>query len=122
MCYAPGEPAQDPQDDGEIQDEGVTAGVLNVTAEGPTSSGFVTVYPSGQPRPLASNLNTVGNGTVPNRVVVQVGTDGKVDIYIDVGTVHLIADIAGYYTGPSLRLVGRRTAQLNTRRVPDPST
>ena len=38
-----------------------TAVVLNVTVTQPLGSGFVTVYPCGDPRPLASNLNFVGD-------------------------------------------------------------
>src|SRR4029079_10577155 len=34
-----------------------SAVVLNVTGTNPTGDGFVTVYPCGSPRPLASNLN-----------------------------------------------------------------
>jgi hypothetical protein len=76
----------------------VTAVVLNVTAVWPSANSFVTVYPSGQPRPLASNLNTSANAIVPNLVTVQVGADGRVSLFNDAGTTDLIADIAGYYT------------------------
>ena len=80
---------------------GVTAVVLNVTAVWPSAAGFVTVYPAGQSRPLASNLNTSPNATVPNLVVVQVGTDGQVSLFNAAGSTDLIADIAGYYTEDS---------------------
>jgi len=76
---------------------GATAAVLNVTAAQATQSGFVTVYPFGQAAPNASNLNYQHNQTVANLVIVPV-TNGKVNITnTSAGTVHLIADLAGYY-------------------------
>ena len=83
---------------GGVPVSGVTAVVLNVTAVAPSQSGHITVYPSGQTRPLASNLNPTAGVTAPNLVVVKVGSDGKVNLYNAVGTTHLIADVAGYYT------------------------
>ncbi|MFI8963085.1 FlgD immunoglobulin-like domain containing protein [Streptomyces sp. NPDC053493] len=75
---------------------GATAVVLNVTATGPTAGGFVSVYPYGTQRTAASNLNFTAGQTVPNLVVVPV-KDGKVTFYNRAGSVHLIADVAGYY-------------------------
>jgi len=78
---------------------GVTAVVLNVTATGPTAGGYVTAYPDGQPRPAqGSNLNFAKGETIPNLVIVAVGSDGKVDLYNGSGgTVSLIADLQGYF-------------------------
>ncbi len=77
---------------------GVTAVVLNVTATNPTASSYVTVYPDGTTRPVASNLNFTAGETIPNLVTVPVGSDGAVDFYNDAGSVNLVADLAGYYT------------------------
>jgi hypothetical protein len=74
-----------------------TAVVLNVTATGGTSSSYVTVYPDGTTRSSASNLNFTAGETIPNLVVVPV-VDGKVDFYNNAGSVHLIADLTGYFT------------------------
>ncbi|WP_370413966.1 FlgD immunoglobulin-like domain containing protein [Streptomyces fradiae] len=79
-----------------IDRPGASAVVLNVTATGPTSASFVSVYPYGTQRAAASNLNFTAGQTVPNLVVVPV-KDGKVTFYNHAGSVHLIADIAGYY-------------------------
>jgi PKD repeat protein len=77
---------------------GVTAVALNVTVAEPSSFGFLTVYPDGQGRPFASNLNWSAGQTVPNLVIVPV-VNGKVDFYNgSTGTVHVIADLAGYFT------------------------
>ena len=75
-----------------------TGVVLNVTAVGPTAAGYVTVYPNGVTRPLASNLNFVPGDTIPNSVIVGIGTQGKVNLYNANGTIDLVADIVGYYS------------------------
>src|SRR5207237_22129 len=42
---------------GGVPASGVTAVVLNVTVTDTSAPSFLTVWPTGQPRPLASNLN-----------------------------------------------------------------
>ncbi|MEU8758115.1 N-acetylmuramoyl-L-alanine amidase [Streptomyces sp. NPDC048659] len=76
---------------------GVTAVVLNVTATNPTAGSFVSVYPDGQERSSASNLNFTAGLTIPNLVVVPV-VNGKVNFYNKSGSVDLLADITGYFT------------------------
>jgi hypothetical protein len=79
---------------------GVSAVVLNVTAVGPTASGYITAYADGTTRATVSNLDFVRGQTVPNLVTVKVGSNGKVDLFNGSGgTVNLVADIAGYYIG-----------------------
>jgi hypothetical protein len=86
---------------GGLPNSGVSAVVLNVTATQTDSGGYLTVWPSGQPQPFASSLNYERAGeTIPNHVLVPVGTDGKVLLYTSAGT-HLIADVAGYFTDDS---------------------
>src|SRR5207247_7160663 len=62
---------------GGIPATGVAAVVLNVTVTGPTAPSFVTVWPTGPPRPTASNINFTKGQTVPNLVTVQVGCGGR---------------------------------------------
>ncbi len=81
-----------------VPSTGVTAVALNVTATNPTASSYVTVYPDGETRPTASNLNFTAGETIANLVIVPVGADGEVDFYNDVGSVNLVADLEGYYT------------------------
>lgn len=83
---------------GGVPETGVSAVVMNVTVTGPTTGGFVTVYPSDKSAPNASNLNFSGGQTIPNLTTVKVGTDGKVNLRnFSAGSVNLIADVAGYY-------------------------
>ena len=77
---------------------GATSVVLNVTATNPGASSYLTVYPSGQDRPLASNLNFVAGQTISNRTTVQVGAGG-VSVYNLAGTVDVVVDLNGYYSG-----------------------
>ncbi len=71
---------------------------MNVTAIGGNASSFLTIFPSGAAKPLASNLNwTAGQAPVPNAVTVDVPADGKVSFFNLAGTVNVAADIIGYY-------------------------
>ncbi len=85
---------------GDVPSAGVTAVVLNVTAVNPSAGTFVTAWPTGEPRPLASNLNIPAGDTRPNLVTVKVGAGGRVSVANDAGTVDLVADVSGWY-GPS---------------------
>jgi hypothetical protein len=76
---------------------GAGAVALNVTVTQPTAGGFLTVYPTGEARPLASNANFVAGQTLANAVVVKLGAGGKVTIFNSSGTSHLVADVAGWY-------------------------
>ncbi|MFN2608136.1 MAG: CAP domain-containing protein [Acidimicrobiales bacterium] len=82
---------------GGIPSTGVSAVALNVTVTGPTEASFLTVWPAGQARPLASNLNDVPGLTVANQVLVKLGTGGKVSLYNHLGTVDVVADVVGVY-------------------------
>ena len=70
--------------------------VLNVAVTGTASGGYLTVYPCGAPRPLASNLNYSAGQTIANTVTSKVSANGKVCIYTS-GPTHLIADINGFF-------------------------
>jgi len=82
---------------GGVPSGGVSAVVLNVTATGPTSGSFITVYPSDVARPLASNLNFPSGWTGANAVTVPVSAAGQVSFYNSLGSVQIIADVVGFY-------------------------
>ena len=69
--------------------------VLNLTVTQPAGGGFLTLFPTGTARPLASDLNGAGGETRPN-LVVKVGAGGKVGLYTWAGT-HVVFDVAGWY-------------------------
>ncbi|MDH6461540.1 hypothetical protein M2302_001710 [Micromonospora sp. A200] len=75
----------------------ISAVVLNVTVTQPTAAGFITVYPTGGGWSNASNVNFVAKETVPNQVTVPV-VNGSVSFHHSgQGTVHLVADLQGFY-------------------------
>ena len=59
---------------------GVGAVALNVTVTEPSAYSFLTVWPTGAPRPLASNLNFVAGQTVANAVLTKVGANGQLGL------------------------------------------
>ncbi|MFM7616051.1 MAG: hypothetical protein ACKO72_01115 [Actinomycetes bacterium] len=83
---------------------------LNVTVTGATVPGFVTVYPSGTTRPTSSNLNYVGGQTVPNGVLVKVGTTQSIELFASGGCPDLIVDVVGGFTATPIPLVDGCTA------------
>src|SRR5439155_2878112 len=83
-----------------VPSSGVAAVVLNVTVTGTTAGSYLTVWPKGVPRPLASNLNWTAGKTVPNLVEVEVGVDGQVSIFNALGSTNVIFDVAGYVAAP----------------------
>jgi alpha-tubulin suppressor-like RCC1 family protein len=87
-----------------------TSVVLNVTGTMPTEATFVTAYPAGAARPTASNVNLVAGETRPNLVTVAVGAGRKVVLYNNAGSIHLIADLAGFYASETAAATGRFTA------------
>jgi hypothetical protein len=86
---------------GGVPSSGVSAVVMNVTVTNPSAASFLTVFPTGAPAPLASNLNFTAGETVPNRVIVGVGASGQVSIFNALGSTDVIADVGGYFTDSS---------------------
>ena len=84
---------------GGVPASGVTAVVANVTATNTTAASFLTVWPDPTTQPNASDLNWVAGETVPNLVVVELGSDGAVDVYNYAGSTDVIVDVEGYYSG-----------------------
>ncbi len=103
---------------GGVPATGVTAVALNVVATNDTGPpSYLTVWPSGQARPLASNLNYTPGVSVPNLVIAQVGTDGKVSMYNNLGSVDVAADVQGWFSDPSA--VGSTYVPLPPSRILD---
>lgn len=78
---------------------GATAVVLNVTGVSATRSTDVRVFPASSDGavPSVSNLNLAAGQTRANLVTVAVGEQGAVRLRNESGSVHLLADLAGYY-------------------------
>ena len=98
---------------------GAIAVVMNVTVTDTTTPGFLSVYPTGTPKPVSSSLNWAPNRTVPNLVTVPVGAGGQVQLYNEVGSANVVVDVVGwfddgndpgaaYVTMPRIRLLDSR--------------
>jgi hypothetical protein len=70
--------------------------VLNVAVVDGTLPSDLRIYPSGKPRPNASNLNFRAGQVLANSAIVAVGDNGDIQIYNNSGTVHVIADLIGW--------------------------
>ena len=80
---------------------GAVAAALNVTTTGATApSSFLTVYPAGRPRPLASSVNTQAGVDRANSAVVGLGPGYS--IYNDAGSVQPLVDVMGYFVVPPM--------------------
>ncbi|MBV1894678.1 MAG: hypothetical protein KUG57_11555 [Ilumatobacteraceae bacterium] len=73
-----------------------TAVIANITAVGPTAWGYLTAYPTGADRPVASNLNFLPGQTVPNLVMLKLGAGGSISIFNEFGSTQVIVDVMGY--------------------------
>ena len=78
---------------------------MNVTVVPSTGTlGYLTVWPAGQPRPVASTLNSVDGRIKANAAIVPAGTGGNISVYAT-DTTNVIVDVNGYFapvTGSTL--------------------
>ncbi len=98
---------------------GAAAAVLNVAATGPTSVSFLTVYPTGESRPLAANLNFKVGDTVSNRAMVKLGAGGKVTIYNNAGSTDVVVDVGGWFSDASVTGTSGAYTPLTPARILD---
>jgi DNA-binding beta-propeller fold protein YncE len=89
-----------------VPSTGVTAVVVNVTAIDPNAGTFLTLYPDLGSKPRTSNLNPAAGTVVANLVEVAVGSDGKIDIFNQAGTVNVALDVEGYVSAPGSGTAG----------------
>lgn len=75
-----------------------SAYVLNLTAVSPTTSGYLTAYPTGKAVPGTASVNLASGRTVAHLVTVPAGTDGSVTIRNAAGSTHVVADLVGWYS------------------------
>ena len=87
---------------GGIPTTGAAAATLNLAVTGATRTGYLTAYPTGTPRPTASTLNFTAGTTIANLTVTKLGTNGRITLHnASPGTIHLVADTAGYHLAPA---------------------
>ncbi len=92
---------------GAIPTTGVDAVILNVTSVNPSGAAYVVLYPGGGNRPLVSTTQFQHGETRAGRVIVGVGSDGKVDLYNSpFSATDVVVDIAGWFTKGSSTAFG----------------
>src|ERR1035441_12099 len=67
---------------------------VSVVPNGPL--GYLTVWPAGQPRPLASTLNSLDGRIKANAAIIPAGTSGEISVYAT-STTNVIVDVNGYF-------------------------
>lgn len=73
-----------------------TAVVVNVTAIDPDLNGFLTAYPCGAERPLASIVPAVAGRIVPGTAVVPLNADGNFCVF-SMRATDIVIDLSGVY-------------------------
>ncbi len=85
--------------------------------------GYLTLWPTGQPQPIASTLNAPDGSVLANAAIVPAGTSGSIDAFALQDT-ELIIDINGYFVPPSTNTLQFYPVQpcrvLDTRRAVGP--
>jgi hypothetical protein len=73
---------------------------LNVTVVPSTATlNYLTTWPAGLPRPLASTLNSPAGTVVANAAIVPAGTNGDIGLYVSDAT-DVLFDVNGYFAAP----------------------
>jgi hypothetical protein len=82
---------------GAIPDDATSVAVNITIDEDATLKSFLTVWPTGQTRPNTSANNAEPGLVSANSAIFQVGTDGKLSVFNQQGTVNVIMDVTGYF-------------------------
>jgi len=72
---------------------------LNVTVVSPPANGFMTVYPTGTPRPGTSTISYAANKTRANNAILLLPANGQLTVFNfnGVGATHVLLDVNGYF-------------------------
>ena len=73
---------------------------MNFAAVPKQALGYLTVWQTGQPRPVVSTLNDLTGTIVANAAIVPAGTGGDIAVYPSNDT-DLVVDIDGYFAPPA---------------------
>ena len=104
-----------------VPSDAITVAV-NLTGTESAAAGYVTVWPTGEPRPLASALNFSGaNDTAANAVIMRLGSGGQINLFTQ-SSAHLVADVTGYWTAAANARAGRYTPAPTPARLLDTRT
>jgi uncharacterized repeat protein (TIGR03803 family) len=69
---------------------------MNVSVVPNGSLSYLTVWPAGQSRPLASTLNSLDGRIKANAAIIPAGASGEISVYAT-NTTNVIVDVDGYF-------------------------
>jgi hypothetical protein len=95
---------------------GASAVVLNVTTDRSVGTGYLTVFPCGDPMPLASSVNFTALGPSSNAALVGIGAGGRVCVFASQST-DVIVDAFGSLGAGGLRQVPQEPQRIVDTRV-----
>ena len=105
---------------GGVPSTGVLAVAIDVTTTHTTGAvGTVSVWPAGQPQPLATTLTTSLTGAADNTVMAQVGVGGQVNISLSGGSSDILVDVEGYVTSDGSGAAGTLYTPVTQTRILD---
>ena len=93
--------------------------MASTTSRSPRLTSRPTRRPTGVATPQASTLNFKANETIPNRVMVGIGTGGKVSIFNAAGTTNVVADVNGWFTDSTAGGTGSWFTPVTPTRILD---
>jgi hypothetical protein len=82
---------------------------------------YLSVWPTGQPQPLVSTLNSIDGAILANAAIVPGGTNGAISIFVT-NDADVVTDINGYFAAPASNTLQFYTLApcrvLDTRNAP----
>jgi hypothetical protein len=73
---------------------------LNVTIVPKEGLGYLTLFPTGTPRPFVSTMNSLDGRVKANAALVPAGVGGAVSVFVT-NTTEVVLDINGYFAPPT---------------------
>ncbi|MBI5087601.1 MAG: SGNH/GDSL hydrolase family protein [Actinobacteria bacterium] len=98
--------------------DGAVALAMSVTVTDASSDGFVTVWPFGVTRPLASAVNFGAGETRTNGTVIELGATGQLTAWTSAATAHVVIDVTGVFV-PAIESRAGRFVPLTQQRLLD---
>ena len=74
-----------------------TSVAANVAIDVAQAGSFITMWPTGQPRPLVAANNALVGAVSASAGIFQLGTNGQLSVYNSSSPVNVIVDVTGYY-------------------------
>ena len=90
-----------------------TGVIVTLTGTQATNATFITAFPTGTPRSTTSVLNVSPSVDIANTVTMSIGAGGKISLFNNSGSVHLVADVTGYLLPPGSVTPTVHTSTIN---------